>query len=315
MHIPIWSDIEPFLVTEKKLKDVKGARSRHKILCGFFGQKNLVSRQDIYTFFTYLRNNKSKPGYLNNFIKHLHHLDQFGGTKDMDDFSHFTVTRESRDVLDPIEIQKMYKMEPPTRYPRTIQTNERYSLIIEILGRTGMRIGELLALTRADISNDTITIRNSKTHQSRQVPICASLADRIFKQSPCMGPVFTISPQKINEELKLRAKLCSIEKLITCHTFRRSYITTMLNEGIDAILIAKIVGHDNLNTTFGYSYLAIDQIRNVVARHPLEMGEVTPNQVREQLKSFVSKFRFSQFPISYQEDTNTVGLTINLSPH
>jgi integrase/recombinase XerD len=68
---------------------------------------------------------------------------------------------------------------------RTVQRAVMLETLIGVLAVTGMRVGEALRLTDADIDRDTavITIRATKFGKSRQVPV---IADTIDALEPCM---------------------------------------------------------------------------------------------------------------------------------
>ena len=75
---------------------------------------------------------------------------------------------------------------------RTAQRAVMLQTLIGLLAVTGMRVGEALRLTDADIDTDTalITIRATKFNKSRHVPVTASTIDctGVIRADPRRGP-------------------------------------------------------------------------------------------------------------------------------
>ena len=55
--------------------------------------------------------------------------------------------------------------------------------------------------------------------------------------------------------VKLGTKEARIHKTVTPHTFRHSYATNMLEEGINVRLLADYLGHADLQATLRYLHL------------------------------------------------------------
>jgi integrase len=79
-----------------------------------------------------------------------------------------------------------------------------------------------------------------------------------------------IAEQAIDSLLRRRAKLAGITKPFTAHDLRRSFITHMLEDGMDPLLLARIVGHKNPKTTMLYDRRTNAQSRAAVGKSTLE---------------------------------------------
>ena len=134
---------------------------------------------------------------------------------------------------------------------------------------TGMRVGELLALTINDIDtiNNTITI--SKTYRmlegkdivqspktensSRVIDIPAELADIIISYAEKCGVsadqrIFEFHNATLGREID---KVCEKYNLkrIRVHDLRHSHASFLINNGFSPVVIKERLGHDNIETT------------------------------------------------------------------
>lgn len=152
-----------------------------------------------------------------------------------------------------------------------------YFTIFETLYYTGMREGELLALTLNDIdlSSHTITINKTYTKikgvdvitepktasSTRSVEIPAFLADELqdyiaHLYEPAAGSrIFLISAQSIRNALKRYARKAGI-KQIKVHDIRHSHASMLINLGANPVLVASRLGHSSPDMTLRvYSHL------------------------------------------------------------
>ena len=72
-----------------------------------------------------------------------------------------------------------------------------------------------------------------------------------------------ISNQKINSYLKEIADLCLIDKLLTYHSARHTFATTVtLSKGVSIESVSKMLGHTNIKTTQIYARITDNKISN-----------------------------------------------------
>lgn len=67
---------------------------------------------------------------------------------------------------------------------------------------------------------------------------------------------------------KKAADLAGIIKSISCHTFRHSFATHLLEDGYDIRTVPELLGHKNLNTTMIYTHVLNKGVKAV--RSPLD---------------------------------------------
>ena len=174
-------------------------------------------------------------------------------------------------------------------------------ICFEVLYWTGMREGELLALSPADIDLDNKTISINRTYQriggkdvftspktrksKRKIPIpdflCQELSDYI--QSRYMldadERLFPITKSYLSHEMIRGCKNTGIKK-IRIHDIRHSHASLLINHGCDALMLADRLGHEKVSTTLNtYSHLFPHKQQELV--HSLESLQATDSPTPE----------------------------------
>lgn len=154
-------------------------------------------------------------------------------------------------------------------------------LAFQILFWTGIRIGELLALTFGDVDLDGKVITINKSYQrlkgkdvitppktpksNRRVNIPQFLADDIrdYKES-LYAPqpedrVIPVAKTFLEKEMQRGMKLSGMKK-IHIHSLRHSHTSLLIEMGVSPKEIAERLGHENIETTLNtYSHLYPDK--------------------------------------------------------
>lgn len=174
-------------------------------------------------------------------------------------------------------------------------------ICFEVLYWTGMREGELLALSPADIDLDNKTISINRTYQriegkdvftspktrksKRKIPIpdflCQELSDYI--QSRYMldadERLFPVTKSYLSHEMIRGCKNTGIKK-IRIHDIRHSHASLLINQGCDALMLADRLGHEKVSTTLNtYSHLFPHKQQELV--HSLESLQATDSPTPE----------------------------------
>lgn len=149
--------------------------------------------------------------------------------------------------------------------------------MFQTLYYTGMRIGELLALTYNDIDLDNGIIRINKTvnfkggkvnvtspktpKSNREITIPQLLVNdlnnyikRIYDYKN-IDRVFPYTKAILYNELKTKSEQAGLKK-IRVHDFRHSHASLLIDMGINPLLISERLGHERVETTLNtYSHL------------------------------------------------------------
>ena len=146
----------------------------------------------------------------------------------------------------------------------------------EMLYWTGIREGELLALTPADFNFEKKTLRINKSYQRLEgedvitdpktpknnrtivMPDFLAIEMENFIKSiygiKMNDRIFTISKSYLHHEMDRGAKLAGVKR-IRIHGLRYSHISLLTNLGFSALAIGERVGHEAVDITYHYAHL------------------------------------------------------------
>jgi len=147
------------------------------------------------------------------------------------------------------------------------RTNIRLFTIVELLLQSGLRIGELARLNRADVAINgnevTLNIVRFESYPARKIILneTARLAvkEYLSKVTPSANGDFLFYT-KTGKSLLIRNIRAAIDKLFekseinkaTVNDIRNTFIVYQLNNGMDIKALATYVGHQKLITTQRY---------------------------------------------------------------
>ena len=159
--------------------------------------------------------------------------------------------------------------------------------ILETLYSTGIRRAELCRLKYNEIFVDTgvVLIREGKGRKDRMIPIGERALAWIEKYKSDIRPalatrteekiLFLTNRGKVFHPLSLSnlvsdyVKASGIDKEGSCHMFRHTMATLMLENGADIRYIQQILGHSSLDTTQVYTRVSIKKLKEIhTATHP-----------------------------------------------
>lgn len=129
---------------------------------------------------------------------------------------------------------------------------------IRFAAQTGCRKGELLKLEWSDIDhhNKTIQFRDTKTHETRVLPLTnglKELLDEVYSHRMSDQEVFPIDKDVLRRRFKDVQKEAGITGDKCFHTLRHSAATQLFARNVPLPVVKAILGHKNTNTTMRYA--------------------------------------------------------------
>lgn len=163
--------------------------------------------------------------------------------------------------------------------------------ILETLYATGIRKTELLNLCLADVllDEEVLRVNGGKGAKDRVVPLtrvaCAMLETYIKavrpqllgkKESQRLFPSLRrgeMSDTTLGHLIDKYARKANVKKHVTCHLWRHSCATHLLQNRANLRHVQEILGHRSLATTECYLHLTITELKEAHRRfHPREKG-------------------------------------------
>jgi len=161
--------------------------------------------------------------------------------------------------------------------------------MMEVLFATGIRRAELHALTTLDVdaSRRTLFVSKGKGRKQRLVPISErglsfveqynnGTRPKLLSRSGADTNALWISEwdeplslERIGQVVYAHVRQAELGRTGGCHLFRHTFATALLDGGADIRHIQAMLGHENLETTAGYTHVALEKLIEVYERsHP-----------------------------------------------
>jgi integrase/recombinase XerC len=174
-----------------------------------------------------------------------------------------------RYLADPLtrdEIDRLLRQCRGKRYPTAV----RNRALLVLLWRTGLRIGEAVALHLRDLdrAEGLVRVRRGKGSRPRTVPMdegAWQVVDAWLARRRALGlgdgPVFCtlreptgrpMKPRKVRMLLHRLAERAGITRRVHPHAFRHTYAAELYREGAPERAVQGLLGHANLGTTAVY---------------------------------------------------------------
>lgn len=181
------------------------------------------------------------------------------------------VDRNVAELVDPPRIDAKdpvhFTAEQARRFLDAASRDALHSLYAVALA-TGLRRGELLALTWRDVALDTglLHVRRSKTNAGvRTIPIAGFAAAALRGLPMRPGRIWPYDPSYVTRHVGVICQRAGLPRL-TFHGLRHSAASILLAEGVDPTTIRSILGHTRVSMTEHYARPEDEAKREAVER-------------------------------------------------
>jgi integrase/recombinase XerC len=157
-------------------------------------------------------------------------------------------------------------------------------LLLEIFYTTGMRLSELINITKSNINNSSVKVLG-KGNKQRIIPITNRVIELINDMKQKMKGLKIIAEndflfvstkgKKLNPKFVYNkvnfylGQVTSMDKK-SPHVLRHTFATHLLNNGADINAIKELLGHSSLAATQVYTHNSIEKLKNIYTNtHPL----------------------------------------------
>jgi integrase len=258
-----------------------------KIIKKYFGIKKIqkITREDYQSFLNWYGANHAKEtiakinGYVRACAKNAI-LDDII-TKDFTQRTELKFNQQNSMKVEYLNVKEINLLINSAKYKLDPRYTSRYMILTAIY--TGMRLGEIMALTWEDVDfkHKTISINKSYDYHSHKIKTTKTTSSNrtISVNSDLLGCLSQLKKNKmtdvfrnnqntvpssnaVNKKLKELFKQCNINKKgFHFHSLRHSHVAYLLFRGVDLYAISKRLGHSNMMITAKkYAYL-IDEYK------------------------------------------------------
>ena len=226
---------------------------------------------DLMTFMSqFIRDDKNNTFSLINFLK-LYNIEPTGVShnplNDAKDLKNLYIK-----FLNDKELNKIFSV-----CSENTPSDERDTLIIELLYATGLRVSELVNIKVKDIDtgNKSIKVLGKgdkerivlyNNHTSKALDIYLNDAYHIFNKMNSEYLILNHNGGKLSDRyvrmiIDKLVRKANLDIRISPHTIRHTFATDMLEEGADLMTVKELLGHESLNTTSIYTHITNEQIK------------------------------------------------------
>ncbi len=335
-------DLVSFLTIKRNLasNSVRLVRTRYSFFKKWAVENNAdFTKSDVERFLYELKIKVLRNNSINSYIfmfKEMHAYCKDRG-KENEDFSEglMTLNKNPRpiEILTIEEIEKLLSVIVPYGKFRNMTSdevteilNQQYGIFTQFLATTGARFSEVADLTwqYLDLSSGKVTFVDTKNKTNRNVWITDPLISELkyFNAKDREALVFTglngtkILPQNYSLYLKLASKICGITKRVYPHLFRHSFATQLLISGVDITMVASILGHRDIQTTYqNYVHLADETLKKSIYRHPLVRKNIDPKEIIRMIREAIASLKVdtdNRFNYTLREGSKSLQFCIKI---
>ncbi|MBL8696383.1 MAG: tyrosine-type recombinase/integrase [Planctomycetes bacterium] len=156
------------------------------------------------------------------------------------------------------------------------ETARRDEALIELLLRTGIRIGSALALDVSDLDLESgeIVVRQAKGNRAQRVCLPPTLAGllRMHLRGRSRGALFEgasgrrLGVRHAQRRIRHWFTVALGAQAATAHTFRRTFATQLYRATRDVLLVKEALGHAQVQSTLAYTSATREEVYAAVRR-------------------------------------------------
>ena len=181
------------------------------------------------------------------------------------------------------------------KFSKAVMDKEEIYHAFQILYWCGLRLGELLALTKEDFDLNRSTIRINKSYQriSRHDVITdpKTLKSNRVVQMPDFlreemedyfsrlydlkdkDRIFTVTKSGLHHEMDRGCKISGVKR-IRIHNLRHSHVSLLIDMGFSAVDIANRVGHESVKITYRYAHMFPNRDKEIAKKLNISNGGI-----------------------------------------
>lgn len=215
-----------------------------------------INYKVIQNYIQQLQNKGNKPATINSKTAYLSHILNYAYNNQLINnkpyIPYMKIIKAKEKYITPEEAIQMLA------YCEAHNQPELYNIILIGL-YTGLRINNILSLTKENYQNGCLYIYDKKTNENFIIPVSEKIKSIIVNLNG-----FKIDYNKCYYLFKLMKKELNLDKHITIHTLRHTFCSNLIQKGVPITTIQKLANHKKITTTMRYAHLSQEQLKNAI---------------------------------------------------
>lgn len=329
-------DFIQYLTVRKHLspRSVRMYLVRFRIITKWLAsEKKELTKETVETFLYQLNSKGLKNRSISTYIHTLRHIDKYCKDRDlpygfMDEIENLKKTRSEIVILSIEEVERLITTRLSYSNRNGVDNSDldtKYLTFTSFLAMTGCRFEEAASLQvkRIDIENGRAYLVNTKNGDNRYVYFRGPIKNylrRLTSGKKDDELVFTngkgkhLYPTDFGDNLKKRALAAGIKKRVHPHILRHSFATHFYEATHDIAMVATLIGHRDIQTTFDtYVHLADETIKKSSMKHPLMRNYIDISERLKEVKSIIESLKLEatgRFKVNYIETNASLKIEI-----
>lgn len=270
--------------------------------------------EHLRAYFLSLLKRGNKATSVNGYVSAVKAYARFLETDAFDRLKFYKVTPPLKAILNENEIKAFLALPPPSLRKQDLESHYAWKMYFTILAYSGMRENEVATLRIDEVDRGRWVFELDETKTiPRVVPISKSIrAELIHYIDNLESPYLfasrhskkqqTFSRESWKQNFDKRIARLGIQRTnLSAHSFRHSFITRMIGQGVSLKVIQKIVGHSRIETTAGYTQYVLKDAEEAMTQDPLSRENLTFTERFYQFRDIV-RVALADYTLTPQEE-------------